>query len=197
VTACGDDAPRQDAGEPAGEFEVDVVGSEFPVEQQLAKATELVLELENTGSDQVPNLVVTIFTGDRTGGGPFTVPSEQAGVSNPNRPVWILANGYPKVVVPGDAEIGEAPPGARSAQGKTFSFGPLDAGESREIVWRLTPVQAGAYTVHYEIAAGLNGKATAVDSDGGPVGGEFEATITDLPPRLEVDGSGQVKATAP
>ena len=42
---------------------------------------------------------------------------------------------------------------------------------------------AGTYTVHYELAAGLNGKAKAVTDDGGPVEGEFVVTISDKPPR--------------
>ena len=56
-------------------------------------------------------------------------------------------------------------------------------------------MQAGAYTVGYEVAAGLNGRAVAVGEDGGPVGGGFEVTITDEPPRLEVSGDGRVEAT--
>ena len=32
----------------------------------------------------------------------------------------------------------------------------------------MTPVQAGNYTVHYEVAAGLDGKAKAVTDDGEP-----------------------------
>ena len=56
----------------------------------------------------------------------------------------------------------------------------------------MTPVQAGTYTVQYEIAAGLTGKAEAVTADGSPVEGEFVVTITDKPPRASVSGSGKV-----
>ena len=57
----------------------------------------------------------------------------------------------------------------------------------------MTPVQAGTYTVHYEVAAGLTGKAKAVTEDGSPVEGEFVVTITDKPPRARVNDAGQVE----
>ena len=67
----------------------------------------------------------------------------------------------------------------------------MRAGESKDIVWRVTPVRAGTYTVHYEVAAGLQGKAKAVTADGGPVKGEFAVTITPKPPQTCVKGAGQ------
>ncbi len=137
---------------------------------------------------------MTIFTGDQPSSGSFSVRSDQPGLADPNRPVWILENGFPKLVTPEVKDLDEAPPGgAEAAQTNTFSFGPLPPGESKDIVWRLTPVQAGTYTVHYELAAGLSGKAKAVTRDGGPVEGEFVVTITDKPPQARVNDAGQVE----
>ena len=34
------------------------------------------------------------------------------------------------------------------------------------MVWNVTPVQPGTFTVHYRVAAGLQGKAKAVTADG-------------------------------
>ena len=65
-------------------------------------------------------------------------------------------------------------------------------GDTKDIVWRVTPVIAGTYTVHYELAAGLNGKAEGGHRDGGPVQGEFVVTINDKPPRARVDDAGNV-----
>ena len=76
-----------------------------------------------------------------------------------------------------------ASPAALRAQTNTFGFGSLEPGEERTIVWRVTPVQAGTYTLHYHVAAGLDGKAVAVTADGGEVKGEFVVTITDKPPQ--------------
>jgi len=194
ASACGDDAERQDANEPSGEFPVEVASAKFPTEQRLAQTSDLSLEIENTGSEDVPELAVTIFTGDEPASGSFSVPSQQPGLADPNRPVWILENGFPKLATSESEDLDEAPPGgAEVAQTNTFAFGPLAPGDSKEIVWRLTPVQAGTYTVHYELAAGLTGKARAVTDDGSPVEGEFVVTITDKPPRARVNDAGEVE----
>jgi len=199
ATGCGGggEEDRQDANEPSGKFPVAVNAAKFPTSQRLAQTSDLRLEIENVGSETVPNLAVTIWTGDEKASGPFSVRSDQPGLSDPNRPVWILENGFPKLATSSDesaAELEAAPSaGAAAAQTDTFAFGPLEAGASKDIAWRVTPVQAGTYTVHYELAAGLDGKAVAVSDDGSsPVEGEFVVTITDKPPRASVDASGDV-----
>jgi len=201
VSACGDDKERQDANEPSGDFPVAVNAAKFPTDQRLAQTSDLRLEIENTGDEQVPNLAVTIWTGDEKGGGPFDVASEQSGLSDPNRPVWILENGFPKLASSPDessADLDAAPSaGADVAQTDTFAFGPLQAGDSKDIVWRVTPVQPGTYTLHYELAAGLNGKAKAVAEDGSRVEGEFVVTITDKPARATVGANGDVEIENP
>jgi hypothetical protein len=195
VSACGEDAERQDVNEPSGEFPVEVEAAKFPTDQRLAQTSDLRLEVTNAGDEQIPDLAVTIWTGEEKAGGSFSIRSDQPGLADPNRPVWILEHGYPKLARgnPSRAELEAAPTaGAVTAQTDTFSFGPLPEGESKDIVWRVTPVMAGTWTVHYELAAGLTGKAKAVSSDGGPVEGEFVVTITDKPPKASVSGSGQV-----
>jgi hypothetical protein len=194
LAACGDD-DRQDVDEPVGEFPVDVAEARFPTKQRLAETSDLRLAISNIGEETVPDLAVTIFTGDEKASGPFDVRSDQPGLADPNRPVWILENEYPKLVTPGlqPAEFDDAPTaGAEAAQTDTFSFGPLAPGDTTEIVWRVTPVEPGTYAVHYELAAGLHGNAKAVTSDGSPVEGEFVVTITDKPPKTCVDDAGKV-----
>jgi hypothetical protein len=194
LAACGDD-DRQDVDEPVGEFPVDVAEARFPTKQRLAETSDLRLAISNIGEMTVPDLAVTIFTGDEKASGPFDVRSDQPGLADPNRPVWILENEYPKLVTAGlqPAEFDDAPTaGAEAAQTDTFSFGPLAPGDTTEIVWRVTPVEPGTYTVHYELAAGLHGNAKAVTSDGSPVEGEFVVTITDKPPKTCVDDAGKV-----
>ncbi len=195
ASACGDDAQRQDADEPSGDFPVAVNEARFPTDQRLAQTSDLQLEVENTGTDQIPNLAVTIYTGDSPGGGSFKTRSEQAGLADPSRPVWILEADWPKVLESGEdlASLDTAPSaGAAAAQTDTFAFGPLDAGVSKDIFWRVTAVKAGTYTVHYQIAAGLNGKAKAVGDDGSPVTGEFVVTISDKAPKATVADNGDV-----
>lgn len=195
VSACGESKERQDVNEPEGEFQVEVVSANFPTKQRLAQTGDLRMEIENTGDEEVSDLAVTIYTGDEKASGSFSIRSQQPGLADPNRPVWILEDGYPKLVVNGaeDKDLDAAPPaGAEAAQTDTFSFGALPAGKSKDIVWRLTPVVAGTYTVHYELAAGLTGKAQAVTDDDSPVEGEFVVTISDKSPSARVNDAGEV-----
>ena len=202
LSACGS-AERQDASEPSGNFPVEVTKAKFPDRQQLVETSDVELELENVGDQTIPNLVVTIHTTRASAAAsepkparPFGIRLDQPGLADPTRPVWILEDGYPKLITPGVTlkTIAAAPPaGAAAAQTHTYQFGAVRAGESKDIVWRVTPVMAGTYTVHYEVAAGLGGKAKAVTADGGPVTGELEATITTKTPRTTcVKGTRQV-----
>lgn len=118
--------------------------------------------------------------------GSFEVRSDQAGLAIPSRPVWILEEGFPKLA----GETASA--GATAVQTDTFSFGPLAPNQTRSMVWNVTPVQAGTFTVHYRVAAGLQGKAEAVTGDGSVPEGEFVVQISSAPPQTEVNDAGQV-----
>jgi hypothetical protein len=123
--------------------------------------------------------------------GSFSVRSEQEGLAIPSRPVWILEHNYPKLA--GQTESA----GAEAAQTNTFSFGELDPNETREIVWKLTPVQAGAYVIDYRVAAGLHGNAVAENTDGSVPEGRFVVVITDVPPQTRVTETGKVVPIKP
>ncbi len=213
IVSCGG-GERQDEDEPEGEFPVQVTSADFPTNQRLAQNSNLTLAVRNTGEETIPDLAITIFTtsdeseeggdqgsttttetsaGEGAAGqelpqfsGSFSVRSEQEGLAIPFRPVWILEEGYPRLA----GETTSA--GAEAAQTDTFSFGPLATGETREMVWNVTPVQAGTFTVHYRVAAGLQGKAKAVTVDGSVPEGEFVVRISDVPPQTRVDESGNV-----
>lgn len=196
AAGCGGSEPRQDENEPEGEFPVEVATAKFPPNQRLADTIDLQLEIENSGEETVPDLAITIWTGDEKADGSFNLRSEQEGLADPNRPVWILENDYPKVLGPTTdlSELDQEPTaGAETAATDTYAFGPLPPGESLHAVWRVTPVKGGTYTVHYEVAGGIDGNAKAVTGDGSPVEGEFVATITTKPPRARVTDSGKVE----
>ena len=198
LAACGGEAEPQDANEPEGEFPVEVTSAKFPTRQRLAETSDLVLEVENTGDETIPDLAVTLYTGDEKADGPFNLRSEQQGLADPNRPVWILENDYPKVLAEGvePSELDDEPTaGAETAATNTYAFGPLEPGESLAAVWRATPVKGGTYTVHYEVAGGIDGNAKAVTADGSPVEGEFVVTISTKPPNTRVTDSGKVEVT--
>ncbi len=202
LVACGGGS-SQDANEPSGEFPTQVSKASFPPHQVLANSANLELAIKNVGSKAIPNLAVTIHTGKikagvtatGSGQGSFNIRLNNPSLANPNRPVWILENQYPKVLAPGlkTTNLHEAPTaGADAAQTDTFQFGSLPAGDSREIVWHVTPVMPGSYTVHYEVAAGLEGQAKAVTRGGGPVRGQFPVDISTKVPQTCVKGTGQV-----
>ena len=217
VASCGG-GQRQDVNEPSGNFPVAITNADFPAKQQLAQNTNLTMTVANTGNEALPDLAITIFTtnnasGGESGGsstdttgtngtstapgnlpqaqGSFSVRSPQPGLANPSRPVWTLEEGDPKLA-------GEtAPAGAEAAQTDTFSFGSLAPNQSRSMVWNLTALEPGTYTVHYRVAAGLQGKAKAVTADGSVPEGEFVVRISSTPPQTRVDNSGKVVPIKP
>jgi hypothetical protein len=202
LAACGG-GERQDANEPSGNFHVKVSKASFPADQLLANSENLRLAIKNTGSKTIPDLAVTIHTGrikagvtaTGTGQGSFNIRLNNPNLSNPNRPVWVLDNDYPKLLEPGAKvnELHAAPTaGAEAAQTDTFQFGQVAPGATRDIFWRVVPVMAGTYPVHYDIEAGLQGNAKAVTSSGGKVRGGFVVTIERKVPETCVTGNGQV-----
>jgi hypothetical protein len=195
ASGCGGGSERQDVTEPSGNFPVQVSKAKFPNRQRLAETSDLELAIKNTGDKTIPELAVTIYTGDAKADGSFNIRLNDSNLANPNRPVWILENRYPKLLTPGVTvkHLGRAPSaGAAAAQTDTFQFGPVPAGGSKDMVWRVTPIRAGTFTVHYQVAAGLEGKAKAVTADGSPVRGEFVVTISSKPPQTCVNDAGQV-----
>jgi hypothetical protein len=207
LTACGG-GQRQDVTEPSGNFPVQVTKAKFPNHQRLAEFSYLQLEIKNAGSEAIPDLAVTINTvaeGQRnlkspatstgSGQGSFNIRVDEPNLASPFRPVWIVEEHYPKLITSGYTlkNLEKAPTaGAAAAQTDTFQFGAVKPDESKDIAWRVTPVRAGTYTVHYEVAASLTGKSKAVTPDGSPVKGEFVVTISSKPPQTCVTGSGKV-----
>ena len=163
LAGCGG-GERQDADEPEGNFSVDVVSAEFPEQQRLAEKVALRLRVRNTDSKAIPNLAVTVDG--------FSRRSEQPGLADPSRPVWI---------------VDDAPRGGVTAYTNTWALGRVPAGETKEFVWQVTPVKAGNFEVKYRVAAGLDGKAKAVLAGGDRPAGAFEVNISKEPDQSRVD----------
>ena len=163
VAGCGG-GRRQDAAEPSGTFEVAVVKASFPTRQHLAKPERFVIAVRNTGPEAVPNVAVTVSS--------FASRSEQAGVADPSRAVWVI-----------DA----APPGGDTAYTDTWALGRLAPGQTRRFVWRVTAVKAGTHTVKWQVAAGLNGKAKATLSGNRAPAGSVTVDVSDKPAQARVD----------
>jgi hypothetical protein len=188
LAACGGGSSG-DSNERAGTYRVKVVQADFPTKQRLGETSLLRLGVRNTGDQALPSLTVSITGRDeqsRNSSLPFGYRDPAAGIAQPDRPIWALAAGYPKVN--GSDERG----GAETAELKTFSFGPLQPGATTEAVWKLSAVKAGNYTLLYEIGAGLTNDTKAETANGAQAGGSFTVEISDVPPEVEVTDSGEV-----
>ena len=163
LAACGG-GERQDADEPEGTYVVDVESAKFPEDQSLARQERLTVRVKNADTKEIPNVAVTVDG--------FSRETEQAGVADPERPVWIIDNG---------------PRGGTTAYVGTWSLGKLAPGQTKTFTWRVTPVVPGSHKVTYRVAAGLDGKAKAQLQGGGVPEGEFDVRVDDEPSQSRVD----------
>jgi hypothetical protein len=190
LAGCG--GTRQDASEASGTFAMRVVHPSFPTAQSIARQTRFVLPVRNTGTHTVPNVAVTIDS--------FDYASAYPGLAADKRPVWAIEQGPGAVASPPVESQEVSPPGGgQTAYVNTWALGALAPGATRTFVWRVVPVKAGSYTVHYTVAAGLAGKAKARLSSGGGglVQGQFAVDIAAAPPLKHVNpATGRVEAGA-
>jgi hypothetical protein len=187
LAACG--GSSSDSNEPAGSYQVQVTKATFPSKQFVGQTSLMRLDVRNTGKKTVPSLAVTVNVEGKEGAGaqiPFAVRDPESGLANPDRPVWVLAATYPRLV--GSSKPG----GAGTATARTYSFGPVKPGKSVEAVWKLSAVRAGKYTLGYEVDAGLSGEAKATTKGGVTPGGSFVADITTALPETEVNAAGEI-----
>jgi hypothetical protein len=188
LAACGSSSSGSE--EPEGKYEMRVVKATFPTDQDLGQTSVMRIAVRNTGDRTVPTAGITIsIAGEegQTSALPFGIHDPQPDLAQSDRPVWVVAEGYPKL--PGTTTNRG---GATSSSRKTFDFGTLKPGKTVEGIWKLSAVKAGHFTVLYAVDAGLGGKAKAeTDTDVAP-GGTFKVQITDAIPDVEVTDSGEV-----
>ncbi len=170
----GGESQRQDADEPRGTWTVDVVDAEFPSSQQLAKQETMTIRVRNDDDRAVPNVAVTVEGFGRR--------SDQAGLADPTRPVWILDDG---------------PRGGTTAYTNTWALGRMAPGATKTFEWRASPVVATPAGKPFELkwrgSAGLDGKAKARLPEGGAPSGTFAVNVTREPSQARVDpDSGEV-----
>jgi hypothetical protein len=169
VAGCGG-GERQDKNEPSGTFSMNVVNAAFPSSQSLAQQEALTIAVKNTDTRAIPDLAVTVDS--------FSTRSQQPGLADPNRPVWI---------------VDEGPTGGTTAYANTWALGSLPPGATRTFTWKVTAIQSGTHTVKYRVAAGLNGKAKAKVNGQPDFQGSFTVAISGKPSQSTVDpNTGQV-----
>jgi hypothetical protein len=186
--ACGGSSSSSD-NEPTGTFHVKVTEASFPAEQALGQTSLLQLGIRNTGKRTVPALTVTFTIAGKRGvesSLPFGVSDPGTELAQPERPVWVLAQTYPRLHGSSD------PGGASTSNRKTFAFGEVKPGQTVKAVWKLSAVRAGKYTLLYSVDAGLSSKARAKTTGGVAPGGTFTTEITEELPETEVDDNGEI-----
>jgi hypothetical protein len=180
VAGCGGGDP-QDKDEPSGTYPVDVVRATFPTQQRLAEKSELQIAVRNAGRKAVPNLAVTVESdeADQTAAAAaFAEASQQPGLADSSRPVWVLDDG---------------PKGGVTAYVNTWSLGQLKPNQTKTFVWHVTAVKPGVHAIKYKVAAGLDGKAKAVVAGGNEEpSGTFSINISNKPADARVGSNGQV-----
>jgi hypothetical protein len=166
-----------------------VTGATFPTKQELGQTSLLRLGLRNAGRKTIPALTVSFTIAGKEGETsnlPFGIHDPEPELAQPDRPVWALAAHYPKFV--GSSEPG----GAETSNPKTFDFGPLKAGATADVVWKLSAVKSGRYAVLYTVGAGLSAASKATTSGGAKPGGSFAVRIASATPNRVVNGRGEV-----
>ncbi len=191
VSACGSGA-RQDAGEPTGNFPVQVSSAKFPASQRLAQRTDLVISVRNAGNQTIPDIAVTLLDAhQRTAAQAFgqSVGGTSQVLASNSRPIWIVDR------PPGPCQYScrqGGAGGAVTAYSNTWALGALKPGRTATFDWGVTAVKPGAFAIRYEVAAGLAGKAKAVDGNGGAPSGMFRVRILGAPQQAYVNDQGQV-----
>jgi hypothetical protein len=201
---CGGGSSQTSSG-PSGGFKVDVAAASFPATQHLAQHADMVIVIRNPGTKAIPNIAVTITdAGDGTGAQAFGEVLHVPGLAYRSRPVWILdqapcpanasditSTGECAPTVGGVAQTG-GPGGAVTAYSNTWAMGRLRAGHSATFRWGVTAARPGVHVIHYQVAAGLSGKARAVYAGGQPLTGTFVVKIVSTPQQAYVNDAGKI-----
>jgi hypothetical protein len=162
AAGCGGGTQADD--ERAGTYEVDITRAEFPKRQHIGAEAEFLITVRNSGAEAIPDVSVSVDG--------FRAPTEQPGVADASRPVWIVDDG---------------PRGSDSAYVGTWTLGRLAPGASRTFTWRVVPVVAGERTVRYRVNAGLQGEAKATLAGGGAPEGTIDVSVAQAPTEARVD----------
>ena len=169
LSGCGG-GTRQDVGEPFGTYTVAVPAASFAPSQQIAQSYVMRISVMNSDTKSIPNVAVTVDS--------FDYISQQPDLANPHRPVW---------------GVDQEPVGGAASYVNTWALGRLLPGHTATFIWRVTALRAGSYTLHYRVAAGLNGKAVAQLAGGGVPGGTFNVQVSGRPEQASVNpNTGQV-----
>lgn len=187
ASGCGG-GTRQDAGEPDATFTVAIAHASFPRLQAVARPAMLTLRVRNAGTATIPNLAITIDS--------FSYVSNLPELASSKRPIWVVEQGPGAVPKrPVQSQAVSPPGGGQTAYVNTWALGPLAPGHVQTFAWRVMPVKPGLYTVHYTVAAGLSGRASARLANDALPHGHFKVAIAPRPPATHLNPeTGQVES---
>lgn len=140
----------------------------------------LEVKVRNAGDRPVPDVAVSVTSAKGGTSAPaFAMPSNQQGLAERFKPVWILD---------------EQPTGGQTAMANTWTLGELQAGAEKTFTWRVHPVKRGSYTIRWKVAPAMEGGKAELTA-GGPAEGDLPVTISDQAPAATVSESGRVVNT--
>jgi hypothetical protein len=180
--AIGCGGERQDENEAEASYDVEIVKAKFPERQRLAQESELAITVRNDDTETIPDIAVTLAGLDRR--------LENPSISDPTRPVFVIdgdpveIGGYPDVKL-------AAPEGGQTALVGTWTLGKLKPNAEKTFRWRMTAVRPGPFEITYAVAAGLDGKATAVGPDDEQPRGAFKGSVTSAAPQSRIAADGR------
>lgn len=178
ASGCGEG--QRNAAEPKGSYDVEVVSARFPHKQSIARDTALEISIRNAGAHTIPNVAVTVDS--------FSYKSTYPNLAANLRPTWIVNQGPGAIARPPVASESVNPPGgAQTSFVNTWALGALAPGAVKTFVWKVTPVKAGEHTVHFQVNAGLDGKARAQLAGGERAGGQLTVQVAPKPPATHVN----------
>lgn len=189
VLAAGCGGAKRNAREVAGSYPVEILAARFPAKQAVAHDTRFTLIVRNAGVRTIPNIAVTLDS--------FYYTNDYPKLAVRKRPVWIVNTGPGTIATKPPVQTAEINPpgGGETAFVNTWALGALAPHAIRTFIWLVTPVKSGVHTVHYTVAAGLDGKALARLPGGGLPTGSLTAAIAPVPPRTHVNPeTGEIAA---
>jgi hypothetical protein len=187
VSGCGG-GTRQDVGEAARTYKIQILGATFDPKQAVARPTSMRIELRNADTRTIPNVAVTVDS--------FYYTETFPELAADKRPVWVVEQGPGAIPArPVQSQAISPPGGGQTAYVNTWALGPLAPGATQTFEWKVVPVKSGSHTVNLEVAAGLAGKAKATLENGAQPKRTFVADIAGVPPATYVNPStGKVVA---
>ena len=162
----------------SGTYTVAVPITRFPVKQHLDSGSVLRIAVTNTGTRPLPDVGVTITTGNAGTSAPaFQAPSSQQGLAQRYQPIWVLDEGP----LNGDAAVSNS-----------WMLGNLPVGRTKIFTWRVHPIRSGAFRIRWRVLPAQLG-GTAVLASGAAAEGVLPVVISSKAPAATVGANGKVK----